>query len=245
MIKTALITGSAQRIGGEIAESLASQGWNIALHYNNSESEVLKKSKKISSYGVKVISIKADLSDELQAKEIISKVNDEIGSLSCLINNAAVFKNDSVLENTKSNWQQHIDVNLRAPMILSESFAKQLPDNTDGNIINLLDYCVWRLPENFTSYTLSKTGLWTLTQIMALQLAPKIRVNGIGPGNTLLNPKEPEDHFIQARSRTPLKTGGSVEEVCRVVDFFINMPSVTGQMIALDGGKHLMTPGFY
>lgn len=245
MAKTVLITGAAKRIGSNIATYLAKKGWNIAIHYHHSENEAVELGHQLEQYSIKTTLCQGDLSDTSTVKNIIDQAVESLGPLTCLVNNASIFKNDSTLNNTEENWQQHMNTNLRAPMILSEHFAKQLPEGEKGNIINLLDYCVWRLPENFTSYSVSKTGLWTLTQIMAMQLAPHIRVNGIGPGNTLLNPKEPVEHFEKARESTPLKTGGTVEEVCRAVDFFLNMPSVTGQMIALDGGKHLMTPGFY
>jgi NAD(P)-dependent dehydrogenase (short-subunit alcohol dehydrogenase family) len=245
MSKVVLITGAAKRIGRAIALHMARQGWDVAVHYHRSEGEAEDCVEQVKSLGRRATMIKADLSDENQVKSIVPHVLDELGNINCLINNASIFENDTVLDSVHEKWQVHQDTNLRAPMLLAQEFVKQLPEEWQGHIINLLDYCVWRLPENFTSYTVSKSGLWTLTKIMALQFAPQVRVNGIGPGNTLMNPKEPKAHFENARARTPLQNGGSPEEICLTVDFFLNAPSVTGQMVVLDGGKHLMTPGVY
>lgn len=240
MNKTVLITGAAKRIGRSIATSLAEDGWNIAIHYNNSEKEALDLKNEIEKFGRKAAIIKADLADPEQLKKIIPAANEKLGKLACLINNASIFKNDNISNLSEELWNEHMDVNLKAPLLLSQAFATQLPKNTEGNIINIIDYMVWSLPKNFLSYSISKSALLSLTQMLAIQLAPNIRVNGIGPGNCLPNEFETQEHFDKAISLTPLGKAGDLQEICKTLKYIISSHSMTGQMIALDGGKHLI-----
>ncbi|MCE3233535.1 MAG: fabG, partial [Rickettsiaceae bacterium] len=193
--KSVLITGAAKRIGKELALHMAQTGWHIAVHYNNS----------------------GDGADELEkaTSKLVSKAVDGIGELTCLINNASVFENDK-LKNLKSEaWHKHIQVNLHSPLILAHEFVEQLRGK--GNIINMLDYCVLSLPDKFLSYAISKSGLWAATQILAKDLAPNVRVNGIGPGHTLPNIRESQAGFEKAYKATPLQIQSTPEEICRAI----------------------------
>ena len=159
--------------------------------------------------------------------------------LTVLVNNASLFENDTVNDATRESWDKHLDVNLRAPFVLSQMFAEQLPEDQDGNIINLLDQRVWNLTPFFMSYTVSKAGLWTLTQTLAMALAPQIRVNAVGPGPTIRNERQSEEDFARQWGETPLERRVMPQDIADAVRFIINAPSMTGQMIAMDGGQHL------
>jgi NAD(P)-dependent dehydrogenase (short-subunit alcohol dehydrogenase family) len=244
--KVALITGGAKRIGREMVLSMAKSGWNIAIHYNTSQNEAENTLKDVKSQGGRACIVKADLSDEMQVRAIMEKVHKELGAVSCLINNASVFKNDTVENFTASSWSENMAVNLYAPTILMQEFVRQLPEGGGGNIINMLDYSVWRYPERFMSYTASKAALWALTKQLAYSLAAKkIRVNAIGPGNTMPNQFETIERFEASRQASPLGIGAEPDEVCRALEFILSSLSMTGQMIALDGGKHLAGPEIY
>lgn len=234
-----LITGAAHRIGRAIALDLAANGYGVAVHYNNSETAANDLVSTIIDSGGHAVAVKADLANENDVKSIIPTAQDALGPLTVLVNNASLFENDTVNDATRSGWDMHMDVNLRAPFVLSQEFQRQLPDGLEGNIINILDQRVWNLTPYFMTYTLSKSALWTLTQTLALALAPKIRVNGIGPGPTLQNTRQSDEDFVRQWSETPLRRKVMPDEIADTVRFIIHSPSMTGQMIALDGGQHL------
>ena len=236
---TALVTGGAQRIGRAIVQDLAAAGWAVAIHCHNSGDAAVDLQADIESGGGRAVILEADLADEEQTGSLIVEAGTRLGPVRCLINNASAFEYDSIGSATRATWALHMDVNLRAPMVLSQAFAAQLPDGEDGNIINLIDQRVWNLTPHFVSYTLSKAGLWTLTQTLALALAPRIRVNGIGPGPTLPSPRQSAADFARQSAALPLGRGGTPDEICAAVRFILATPSLTGQMIALDGGQHL------
>lgn len=236
---TVLVTGGAHRIGRAIALDLAAAGWKVAIHYRDSNEAATKLASSINSSGGGAIALEADLADENQTTELIPSVHSRLSPVTCLINNASAFEYDSIKSATHKTWSHHMDINLRAPMLLAQAFAAQLPDSRDGNIINLIDQRVWNLTPHFLSYTLSKSGLWTLTQTLALALAPRIRVNGIGPGPTLQSRRQSSEDFTRQTSSVPLGRGAAPEEICSAVRFILTSPSLTGQMIALDGGQHL------
>jgi NAD(P)-dependent dehydrogenase (short-subunit alcohol dehydrogenase family) len=242
--KVVLVTGAAKRIGKAIALHLASKGWSVVLHYNSSQDEANEVHEQIIKLGVDCFLVKADLSCEKQVRDVFKEYNNKFGKISCLINNASIFKNDVVDNLDSSCWRKHQDINLFAPIVLSQEFLKQL-DGNKGNIINMIDYCVWSLPDKFLSYSISKYGLWGATKALAKQVAPNVRVNAIGPGHSLPNDKETNESFEEAKKMTPLKNGADVNEICRAIDFIIESPSFTGQMLALDGGKHLVGADFY
>lgn len=238
MNKTVLITGAARRIGRAIAEFLTTQGWTIAVHYHHSEEEARQLVQTILDGGGRAQAFQADLSQEQEVQDLIPKINKSFGALQCLINNASAFTYDSITTSTRSLWDEHMETNLRAPLVLSQAFANQM-QNEKGTIINILDQRVWNLTPHYISYTVSKMGLWTLTQTLALALAPHIRVNAIGPGPTLQNVSQTEGQFLKQCQSLPLKQGPTLQEICDAVLFLIQTSSVTGQMIALDGGQHL------
>jgi NAD(P)-dependent dehydrogenase (short-subunit alcohol dehydrogenase family) len=239
-IKNVLITGAGKRIGSSIAKSLAANNWNIALHYNSSEKETKKLSIELQeTYNVKTVCIQADLSDLKQLKKIIPTVTKSIGHISCLINNAASFEYDSIYSLSSDSWDMHMNTNIRAPLFLSQSFVENIPKKINGNIINIIDQRVWNLTPHFTTYTLSKSALWALTQTLALSLSPNIRVNAIGPGPTIKSKMQTTKEFKDQYQRMPLPVPVTLEEISQFINLIINSPSLTGQMIALDGGQHL------
>lgn len=234
-----LITGAAHRIGRAIAFDLAAHGFGVAVHYNSSADAAQDLVASITEVGGRAVAVQAELADEAQVKNLIPTATKVLGPLTVLVNNASLFENDTVEDCTRESWDMHMDVNLRAPFVLSQVFAEQLPDGLEGSIINLLDQRVWNLTPFFMSYTVSKTALWTLTQTLALALAPKIRVNAVGPGPTIRNERQTEDDFARQWSEIPLARRVMPEEIADAVRFLINAPSMTGQMIAMDGGQHL------
>ena len=237
--KTVLITGAAHRIGRAIALDLATEGWNIGVHYNSSRETADELVATINNGGGRAIALKADLSVEAEVASLIPTLNEEVGPVTALINNASVFENDTIETATRSSWDEHMEVNLRAPFLLTQMLAEQLPESLEGNIINLIDQRVWSLTPFFTTYTLSKAGLWALTQTSAQALAPKIRVNGIGPGPVLKGARQTDEDFDRQWAATPMRRKVMAQEICDAVRFIIEAPSMTGQMIALDGGQHL------
>ncbi len=238
--KNVLVTGAAKRIGASIAKSFASKNWNVALHYNKSKKETELLSKELKNkYKIKTICLHADLNDLGQINKLIPLAKNNIGPISCLINNAASFEYDSIETASLESWNMHINTNIRAPLFLSQSFTKNLDKKFKGNIINIIDQRVWNLTPHFTTYTLSKSALWTLTQTLALSLSPKIRVNAIGPGPTLKSKMQSMKQFRDQYKRMPLKVPTSLDEISSFIELIINSPSMTGQMIALDGGQHL------
>ena len=234
-----MITGAAHRIGRAIAFDLAAHGYGVAIHYYNSENTARELVDAIHGVGGRAVAVKADLGDEAQVKTLIPAAKDVLGPLTVLVNNASVFQNDTAQSATREGWDTHFNVNLRAPFVLSQMFADQVPDGLEGNIINILDQRVWNLTPFFMSYTLSKSALWTMTQTLALAFAPIVRVNGIGPGPTLKNERQSEEDFARQWSETPLNRRVMPDEIADAVRFIIHAPSMTGQMIALDSGQHL------
>jgi NAD(P)-dependent dehydrogenase (short-subunit alcohol dehydrogenase family) len=236
----ALVTGAAQRIGRAIALELANHGWAVALHYRRSKDAAEKFAKEIAGRGGAAVTVAADLAQESEVQTLVPRAVTALGMpLTCLVNNASNFEMDKVDTATRESWDRHIETNLRAPLVLSQAFARQLPEGSEGNIVNLLDQRVWKLTPYFLSYTVAKSGLWTLTRTLALALAPRIRVNGIGPGPTLPSERQTAEQFRQQQAAVPLKHGATPEEIAATVRFILATPSMTGQMIALDGGEHL------
>jgi NAD(P)-dependent dehydrogenase (short-subunit alcohol dehydrogenase family) len=237
--KTAFVTGAARRIGKAIACDLAAWGWSVAVHYNRSAADAEAVVAEIESQGGVAVALQADLADEKDTKRLMAQAVERFGPIGCLVNNASHFDRDGIQDATRESWDAHMQPNLRAPFVLSQDMAAALPADREGVIVNILDQRVWNLTPHFLSYTLSKTGLWTLTQTLALALAPRIRVNGIGPGPTLRNVRQTEEQFRRQQESVPLRRGASSAEMARAVRFIIESPSMTGQMIALDGGQHL------
>jgi NAD(P)-dependent dehydrogenase (short-subunit alcohol dehydrogenase family) len=237
--KTALVTGGGQRIGRALALALAEDGFAVAVHYHRSREAAEAVVSAIHAKGGAALALGADLADEDAVGTLLPRAEHAFGPIGCLVNNAGVFGDDTILTVTRESWDLHQAVNLRAPFVLIQEMAARLPAEAGGVVVNMLDERVWSLTPYFVSYTLSKAGLWTLTQTTALALAPRIRVNGIGPGPALPSLRQSPDQFLRQRAQMPLKRGTSPQEIVAAMRFILSAPALTGQMIALDGGQHL------
>ena len=237
--KNLLITGAATRVGKAIALRFAERGWNIAIHYFRSAAKAKELKKIIEQHWVKVALIKADLKNPKQTEKIISLAKRKLGAINCLVNNAALFEKDDITNFTTKSWNDHLNINLLAPTILTKQFAKQAPKKTVSNIINIIDQRIFNLTPYFMSYTISKTGLQTLTKTMAMRLGPNIKVNAIAPGPTIKSKRQTDRHFRNQVRSTLLKKTVRSEDICDTVEFLINNNSVTGQIIAVDSGQNL------
>ena len=233
-----IITGAATRIGAAIAKKLSGPNVEIVIHYNKSKVNAEKLQKELKKNKTKVWLIKGNLSKENDLKKIIKFAKSKLKYFDCLINNASLFENDNLKNFTSKSWNNHLDVNLKAPAYLTKEFAKNIKGK-NNNIINIIDQRVFKLTPYFTSYTLSKTGLYTLTKTSAMSLAPNIRVNGIAPGPTIKNKRQTEKHFKKQYLATPLRKQVNINEICNAVDFFIKNSSITGQVLAIDSGQNL------
>ncbi|MDA9698764.1 SDR family NAD(P)-dependent oxidoreductase [Candidatus Pelagibacter sp.] len=233
-----IVTGGATRIGAAIAEKLSGPNIEIIIHFNKSKSNAEKLKKKLEKFGTKVYLARGDLSKESDILKIIKFSKLKMKFFDCLINNASLFENDKLINFTSKSWENHINTNLRAPALLSKEFSKNVRGK-NNNIINIIDQRIFKLTPYFFSYTLSKTGLYTLTKTSAMSLSPNIRVNGIAPGPTIRNKRQSEKHFKNQYLATPLKKQVNVKEVCNAVDFFIKNSSITGQVLAIDSGQSL------
>lgn len=235
----ALVTGGAARIGRAIALRLAAEGLAVAVHYRSSGDAAAALVDEITSIGGLASSFAADLSVEPETTALEAAVRGKLGPVTCLVNNASVFERDEVDSVSRDSWDLHLETNLRAPFVLSQAMAAALPDGAEGCIINLLDQRVWNLTPHFVSYTVSKSALWTLTRTLALALAPRIRVNGIGPGPALPSRRQSDEQFAAQAAAQPLGRGTTPDEIADAAAYLLNAPAVTGQMLALDGGQHL------
>ena len=233
-----IITGAATRIGAAIAKKLSGPGGEMVIHYNSSKKEAEKLQKELLKDKTKIYLVKGDLAKEQDLKKIIKFSKSKLKYFDCLINNASLFENDSLKNFSTKSWNQHLNINLKAPAYLTKEFSKNVKGK-NNNIINIIDQRVFKLTPFFLSYTLSKTGLYTLTKTSAMELAPDIRVNGIAPGPTIKNKRQTNTHFKKQYLATPLKQQVNVKDICSTVDFFIKNSSITGQVIAIDSGQSL------
>ena len=238
--RTALVTGGARRLGRAIVLALADAGFQVAIHCHASETEAAALMAEIAAAGGAARVVRADLTDEAATATLIQRARDALGGpVGVLVNNASTFDRDEWDDTTRATWDSHMEPNLRAPFVLMQAMARALPAGADGAVINMLDQRVWSLTPHFVSYTVSKAALWALTQQMALALAPRIRVNAIGPGPALPSTRQTAEQFARQAGSVPLGHGTSPDEVGRAVLALLSLRSVTGQMIALDGGQHL------
>lgn len=245
----ALVTGAGKRLGREMALYLARRGYDVAVHYASSAAEAEETASLIRAMGHKSAVLAADLLDESATATLLDRAVEALGGpLTVLINNASIFEYDTIRSATRTSWDRHIESNLRAPFVLTQAFAAQVPDASSdemeepvasGLIINMVDQRVRKLTPEFMTYTIAKMGLWALTQTAAQALAPKIRVNAIGPGPTLRGGRQTEDHFARQRSSTILNRGANASDITAALGYFLDSPSVTGQLLCVDGGQHL------
>jgi len=238
-VPVALITGAAQRIGRALALDLAAHGWTIGLHCRRSVDEADRLAAEIQAKGAKVAILKADLTDFAAVERLVPKCAAALGAPTCLINNASMFTYDDVATLDPEVWDAQLAVNLKAPVFLAKALAAALPADTDGNVVNIVDQRVWKPTPRFFSYAVSKSGLWSATRTLAQALAPRVRVNAIGPGPVLKSAHQSDEEFRRQCEATILQRGTTPEEIARAVRFILDAPAMTGQMIALDGGQHL------
>ena len=236
--KKIIITGGANRIGRSIALELASYDTQIVIHYSKSFNSAKKLKIELENLGSVVHLLKADLNNLEQTQRIISYAHKKMKGLDCLVNNASIFENDNLNNFSEKSFLKHINVNLKAPAILTQNFAKVCKGNK-GNVVNIIDQRVEKLTPFFFSYTLSKSSLATLTKTSAMKLAPNIRVNAVSPGPTLKNKRQSEKHFKKQWKSTILKKKVDTKNVSSAVKFLINNNNITGQIINVDSGQRL------
>lgn len=248
-MKRALLTGAAKRLGRAMALSLAQQGYDVAVHYASSKDEADNTVSDIRAMGRAATALQADLLDETQVTGLIARASEALGGpLTVLVNNASIFERDTLGTATRTSWDRHMESNLRAPFVLTQEFAAQVPDPehdtkgepiAQGLVVNMIDQRVRKLTPEFMSYTLAKSALWTLTQTAAQALAPRVRVNGIGPGPTVRGVRQTVDGFERQRAATLLGRGPDETDISQALSYLLTARSVTGQLICVDGGQHL------
>ena len=247
LMRTILITGGAKRIGKSIAEELGYGSNRILIHYNNSDVDAKKLQNDLENKKIEAFIYKADLSKENDIVKMLDKITKDVGQdLDTIINCASVFEDDSAKNITVENFSKHMDINLLAPILLSKHLCKIHQKDRDNNIINIIDQRVLRLNPSYFSYSVSKFGLWGVTQMMAQEYSPTIRVNAIAPGPILANHDQTTEMFDAEANNTPLKKQPSIKDISNAIKFLLSTESVTGQIIAIDSGQHLSwkTPDF-
>lgn len=245
----ALVTGAGARLGKAMALYLGQRGYDVAVHYAGSEAGAQDTVAQLVALGQQGIALQADLLDENATQGLVQRAVDALGGpLTCLVNNASIFEYDNIATGTRESWDRHLESNLRAPFVLTQHFAAQVPDPkadaqgepvAQGLVINMLDQRIHKLTPEFASYTIAKMGLWAMTQTAAQALAPRVRVNGIGPGPTLQGHRQSKAHFDKQRAATILKRGANPADITAALGYFLDAPAITGQMLAVDGGQHL------
>ncbi len=238
-VLTALVTGGSRRIGRAISLDLAAHGFAVAIHCHNSRGEADALKAEIEANRGRAEVIEADLTDRAALGGVVASAAKALGPVGLLVNNASIFEEDTSSDFGWEVWDRHFAVHLEAPAMLSRSFAAALPPRHHGLIVNIIDQRVWKLTPRHFSYTLSKSALWTLTRTMAQALAPTIRVNAIGPGPTLANSRQQPEDFEAQTDALILKRGPALEDFGATIRYLWGARSVTGQMIAIDGGQHL------
>lgn len=244
----ALVTGAARRLGRAMALYLAARGHDVVIHYSGSAAEAEDTASDARALGVKAVTLRADLLDEGQTEGLIARAAEALGGpLTILINNASTFDYDNIRSATRKSWDRNLGSNLRAPFVLTQKFAVQVPPalrgpegaRAQGLVINMLDQRVRKLTPEFMSYTIAKMGLWAFTQTAARALAPDVRVNAIGPGSTLKGEHQSSEQFERQRAASVLERGANAEDIVAALGYFLDAPAVTGQLLCVDGGQHL------
>ncbi|WNK00949.1 SDR family oxidoreductase [Thalassospiraceae bacterium LMO-JJ14] len=234
-----LVTGGAKRIGKAIVECLAQEGWDVAIHYNGSADDAERLAADVCATGRRAVALQADLSDENALQNLTQEASAALGGLCALVNNASVFKRDDLGTDGRTFWDLHMAVHVRAPYVLSQALFRQLPEDVPGAIVNIVDQRVLNPSSHFLSYTLSKMALWDQTKVLARAMAPRIRVNAVGPGPVLPSSRQSGEDFERQARQTPLAHVVQPGEVGRAAAFLLDAPSVSGQIIAVDAGQHM------
>ena len=233
---TALVTGGPRRIGRELVRACAAAGYDVAIHCRREDDDARAALAEVRAAGRSGAILACDLGDEVAVSELVQCTTGALGPLTLLVNSASLFRNDAFAELERASWDAHLDINLRAPLVLSRDMAAQ---GLAGHIVHILDQRVLAPGPDYFSYTLSKAALWSATRMMAIELAPRIRVNAIGPGPVLANPDQSQADFEAEAASTPLGRAVDPADIGRALTYLIGAASVTGQMIAVDGGQHL------
>lgn len=229
---------------------LAGRGADVAVHYAGSQAGAEETVAAIRALGRQAVALQANLLDESQTEALVPRAVAALGGpLTVLVNNASIFEHDTIQTATRTSWDRHIESNLRAPYVLIQHFARQAPAaviDAQGEpvaqalVVNMIDQRIHKPTPEFSSYTIAKMGLWALTRTAAQGLAPHVRVNAIGPGPTLRGPQQSEDQFARQRAATVLGRGADLSDITAALGFFLDARAVTGQMLAVDGGQHLV-----
>jgi NAD(P)-dependent dehydrogenase (short-subunit alcohol dehydrogenase family) len=246
----ALVTGAGRRLGRAMALHLAGRGHDVAVHYNASAHEAEAVAEEIRAIGQEAVTVGADLLDEDATAALLPRAAEALGGpVTVLVNNASIFEYDNLETATRDSWDRHIGSNLRAPFVLTQAFARQCPDplrdengepQAQGLVVNMIDMRINKLTPEFMTYTIAKMGLWAFTRTAAQALGPKARVNAIGPGPTMQGARQTADHFRRQREATILRRGADPEGIVRALDYFLDARAVTGQILCVDGGQHLV-----
>ena len=246
---TALVTGAGKRLGRAMALELARRGFDVAVHYASSGEEADAVVQEITGMGQRAVTVQADLLIGAEVEALLPKVTEALGGpVTCLVNNASIFEYDNIQSATRESWDRHMESNLRAPFVLTQALAAQIPEPETcemdepvarGLVINMIDQRVRKLTPEFMTYTLAKMGLWAFTQTAAQALAPRVRVNAIGPGPTLQGHRQSDRHFQTQRQSTVLGRGANAADIVAALAYFLDAPAVTGQLLCVDGGQHL------
>ena len=235
----ALVTGGARRIGRALVAAAAEAGYDVAIHVRSVDDGAEAAASDVRARGRKGQIVACDLRRESAVVALVGEAEAELGPVTLLVNCASVFERDAFSDMNRASWDAHMEINLRAPLVLAQAFARRLPADRDGLIVNVLDQRVWRPTPEFFSYGLSKSALWAATQMLAQDLAPRIRVNGIGPGPTLPSIHQDQDAFDAEAASTLLRRPVDPAEIAGALRYLIDASAVTGQMIAVDSGQHL------
>ena len=248
-MRRALVTGAARRLGRYMALTLADHGYDVVVHYAGSNDEALSVVSEIKDKGQNAVAVRADLTVEADMQSLLPRASEALGgNILTLINNASIFERDTIFDASRESWDRHLESNLRAPFVLTQAFAAQVPDSlrdeldepvAQGLVVNMIDQRVRKLTPDFVSYTIAKSALWTLTKTSAQALAPRIRVNAIGPGPTLQGEHQSPEQFQRQRQATLLGRGANISDITGALTYLLSATSITGQMLCVDGGQHL------
>jgi NAD(P)-dependent dehydrogenase (short-subunit alcohol dehydrogenase family) len=235
----ALVTGGARRIGRALAQACAEAGYDVAIHVRSPGDDAEAAAGEVRQAGRKAAILACDLRQEAATVALVGQAEAELGPVTLLVNSASVFEEDAFETLNRATWDAHMETNLRAPIVLAQTFARRVPADREGLIVNILDQRVWRPTPAFFSYSLSKAALWEATRLMAQALAPRVRVNAIGPGPTLQSAHQDEAAFAAEAAATLMQRPVPPSEIAGALRYLIDAPLVTGQMIAVDAGQHL------
>lgn len=238
--KTVLVTGAARRIGRTIALALAQNGWDVVVHYARSAAEAQATVADIIALGQRAIALQCDLNDEAAVKTLLDRAAAQLGSISCVVNNASLFDYDSAADFSTTCLDAHMHTNLVAPVLLAQALHRATPEGAQAVVVNLLDQKLFNLNPDFLSYTLSKAALQSATNMLAQALAPKVRVVGVAPGITMVSGDQSEAEFQRAHKVTPLGRSSTPDDIAHAVRFVIEAQAMTGTTLLVDGGQHLI-----